>query len=47
LLLGKGRKSSGVKDVLEEGFVLACVLLEGPASGELILEGSGLQTYYV
>jgi hypothetical protein len=32
--LGKGRKSSGVKDVLEEGFVLACVLLEGPGSGE-------------
>jgi hypothetical protein len=32
--LGKRRKSSGVKEVLEEGFVLACVLLEGPGSGE-------------
>jgi hypothetical protein len=41
LLFGKGRTSSGVKDLLEEGFVLACVLLEGSASGELILEGSG------
>jgi hypothetical protein len=32
--LGKGRRSSGVKDVLEEGFVSAGVLLEGPGSGE-------------
>jgi hypothetical protein len=30
----KIRTSTGVKDVLEEGFVLACVLLEGPGSGE-------------
>jgi hypothetical protein len=40
-VLGKGRTSSGVKDVLEEGFVLACVLLEGPGLVEWILEGSG------
>jgi hypothetical protein len=33
-VLGKGRRSSGVKDVLEEGFVSAGVLLEGPGSGE-------------
>jgi hypothetical protein len=32
--LGKGRTSSGVKDVLEEGFVSAGVVLEGPGSGE-------------
>jgi hypothetical protein len=38
--LGKGRRSSGVKDVLEEGFVSAGVLLEGPGSGELLLERS-------
>jgi hypothetical protein len=31
-VLGKGRTSSGVKDVFEERFVLACVLLEGPGS---------------
>jgi hypothetical protein len=40
-VLGKERTSSGVKDVLEEKFVLVCVLLEGPGSGEWILEGSG------
>jgi hypothetical protein len=33
-VLGEVRRSSGVKDVLEEGFVLACFLLEGPASEE-------------
>jgi hypothetical protein len=33
-VLGKGRTSSGVKDVLEERFVLVRVLLEGPGSGE-------------
>jgi hypothetical protein len=27
--------------MLEEGFVLACVILEVPASGEIILQGSG------
>jgi hypothetical protein len=31
---GKGRTISGVKDVLEEGFVSAGVVLEGPGSGE-------------
>jgi hypothetical protein len=40
-VLGKGRTNSGVKDMLEAGFVLACVLLEGPGSGEWILQGSG------
>jgi hypothetical protein len=39
--LGKGRTTSGVKDVLGEGFGSARVLLEGPDSGELILEASG------
>jgi hypothetical protein len=32
--LGKGRTSSGFKDVHEEGFVLAGVHLVGPVSGE-------------
>jgi hypothetical protein len=32
--LGKGRTSSGVKDVLEEECASAGLLLEGPGSGE-------------
>jgi hypothetical protein len=32
--LGKGRINPGVKDLLEERFVSAGVVLEGPGSGE-------------
>jgi hypothetical protein len=31
--LGKGRRSSGNKDILEEGFGSANMLLEGPSWG--------------
>ena len=43
--LGKERTSSGVKDVLEDEFISAEVLLEGPGSGKRLFNSLVLQTH--